>query len=185
VPRRMSLLTALLVLFWPGPPGAQPTTFARMDLQELAARATYVARVRCTDTTARWDSGLVWTVTALEVIEAWKGRPPATFLVRLPGGERAGWRVAVEGAPRFVVGEEAVLFLEIGKGQQMNIVSWAQGTFRIRRNARTGGEEAMQDTAGVRVLDAASGKFSEGAPRPFTLAGLRAAVTRALEGPRP
>ena len=63
----------------------------------------------------------------------------------------------------------------------MNIVSWAQGTFRVRRNPRTGIQEATQDTAGVQMLDRESGRSSEGARRSLTLTHLRAAVARAVE----
>ena len=178
--RSIRAVAALFLLLRPGLPGAQCTTFARMDLREMAARAAYVARVRCVATTNWADASLVWTLTTFEVAEAWKGDPPARFTVRLPGGEAAGLRATVEGAPRFTVGEEDVLFLEPGRERQMNIVSWAQGTFRVHRNAHTGVEEAIQDTAGVQVLDPGSGKSWEGARRATSLAHLRATVARAL-----
>jgi len=173
-------LAALFTLLWPGLPGTQSTTLARMDLRELALRAAYVARVRCVNASSAADAGRVWTETTFEVTEAWKGDPPAKFTVRLPGGEIAGRRVMVEGAPRFAVGEQAVLFLGVGRGRQINIVSWAQGTFRIRRNPRTGAEEAAQDTAGLLVLDPRSGQWSQGERRRLPLAQLRARVARAI-----
>ncbi|HKO05615.1 MAG TPA: hypothetical protein VJW51_12740 [Candidatus Acidoferrales bacterium] len=177
--RRMAA-AALFALLWPGVPATQSTTLARMELRELALRAPYVARVRCVQAVSWADASLVWSLTSFEVIEAWKGNPPPKFTVRLPGGESAGKRVTVEGAPRFAVGEDAVLFLEPERGLQLNIVSWAQGTFRIRRNPRTGAEEATQDTAGLQILDARTGKSSEGERRRLTVAQLRAGVARAV-----
>ena len=179
IPPRLAL-AALLALLWPGLPRTQSTTLARMDLKELSQRAAVIARVRCVKAVSWVDLSLVWTLTAFELTEAWKGNPPAKFTVRLPGGEAAGRRVTVEGAPRFVAGEEAVLFLEPDRGGQMNIVSWAQGTFRIRRNPRTGAEEAMQDTAGLLVLDARTGLWSQGEQRRLPLVQLRARVARAI-----
>jgi len=171
---------ALFVLLGPGLPRTQSTTLARMDLRELALRASYVARVRCVNASSAAGAGLVWTETTFEVTEAWKGDPPAKFSVRFPGGDAAGLRVRVEGAPRFAVGEQAVLFLGIGKGGQMNIVSWAQGTFRIGRDPRSGAEEATQDTAGLLVLDPRSGQWSQGQRRRIPLPQLRARVARAI-----
>ncbi|HMD33203.1 MAG TPA: hypothetical protein VKG84_14905 [Candidatus Acidoferrales bacterium] len=184
--RIISLVAAAgLALLWPGGAPAQSTTLARMDLRELATRATYVARVRCVAATSWADASLVWTLSTFDVIESWKGDPPPRFTVRLPGGEAAGQRVTVEGAPRFAAGEEALLFLEPQRGRQMNIVSWAQGTFRIRRNPRTGAEEATQDTAGLQLIGPSAAKSSSGERRSLPLTKLRALVGSVLaESPR-
>jgi hypothetical protein len=183
--KRVFLTAALFLFCWPGPPPARSTSLARMDLRELARRSAYVARVQCLSSTNWPDARLAWTLTSFEVTDSWKGHPPEQFTIRLPGGETAGSRVTVEGAPRFVAGEEAVLFLEPGKGRQMNIVSWAQGTFRIRRDPRSGLEEATQDTAGVQLFDARGGQWSSGALHRLPVANLRALVARALaEAPR-
>jgi len=160
-------------------PLARATTLARMSMRELAQRSTYVARVRCVRVLSVADLGLVWTLTTFEVAQAWKGNPPQRFTVRLPGGEAAGVRVTVEGAPRFAVGEDIVLFLTADRGRLMNIVSWAQGTFRIRKNPRTRIEEAVQDTAGVQVLDAHSNAATPGGRWQFSFEALRANVAKA------
>jgi len=171
---------ALVALLTAGLVPARATTLARMDIRELAQQSTYVARVRCVKTASVADEDLVWTLTRFDVIEAWKGNPPSPFILRMPGGEAGGLRVAVEGAPRFSTGEEVILFVTADRGRQMNIVSWAQGTFRIRQDPRTGAEQAVQDTAGLQILDANSGGRSTGGRRQFPLAELRAAVSRAV-----
>jgi hypothetical protein len=152
-----------------------------MDLRELAQRSTWVARAQCVEAASLEEAGQVSTATSFEVTEAWKGNPPARFTVRLPGGEAAGRRVSVEGAPRFAPGEDVVLFLDAGKGRTISILSWAQGTFRVRRNPRTGVQEAVQDTAGLPLLDARSGAWGSGSRRQLALAALRAAVARAVQ----
>ena len=172
---------AVLALAGFGLHGAQATTLARMDVRELAQRASYVARARCAEAASLAEAGQIWTVTTFEVTEAWKGNPPARFIVRLPGGEAAGRRVTVEGVPRFAAGEDVVLFLYAGRGRPMSIISWAQGTFRIRPNPRTGADEAVQDTAGIPLLDARSGAWWPGGRRQLPLAELRAAVARAAQ----
>ena len=128
---------------------------------------------------------MVWTVTTFEVTESWKGSPPPHFTVRLPGGDAAGLRVQVAGAPRFSVGEDVVLFLFDDRAHQLNILSWAQGTFRIRKDPRTAVELAIQDTAGLQVLDLRSGTRAEGERRQLSLPVLRATVARVLEGTAP
>ncbi len=157
------------------------TALARMSVRELARQSTYVARVRCAQVTSQVEGNLVWTLTAFQVLDAWKGSPPPRFTVRLPGGEAAGLRVTVEGAPRFTVGEDVVLFLNADRGRQMNIVSWAQGTFRIQKNPRSGIVEAVQDTAGLQVLDTRSGASTLGGRRRIPLELLRASVREALQ----
>jgi hypothetical protein len=192
--RTVAVFAMFAALVCSGVPRAQTTTLARMDLRELSTRATIVARVRCVRITT-WPAGnLVWTRTVFQLVESWKGDPPARFTVRLPGGESAGQRVIVEGAPRFAVGEDAVLFLEPLMGHEMTIVSWAQGTFRIHANPRTRVEEAMQDTAGLQLVDGNGASARAGASparpptsmpanndtRPISVARLRALVARAL-----
>jgi len=179
-PRRAAA-AAILTLAALCLPQALATTLARMSVRELAQQSTYIARVRCVTAVTMADMNLVWTVSTFEVAEAWKGTPPPRFTVRLPGGVAAGLRVRVEGAPRFSAGEDLVLFLAEGRGRQMNIVSWAQGTFRIRKNLRTAVELAVQDTAGLQLLDARSGARTEGERRQLSLASLRASVAHALQ----
>lgn len=156
------------------------TTLARMELADLVRQSDYIVRARCLTTATESGSGQVWTLSTFAVTEAWKGNPPSPFTVRLPGGELPGMRVAVEGAPRFDPGEDVVLFLLAGAAGRMNVVGWLQGTFRVLPNPRTGSAEAVQDTAGLLVLDAHSGASSPGARRQLPLASLRAAVEAAI-----
>ena len=160
---------------------ARATTLARMEVRELAKYSAYVARARCAQVTTISDANLVWTLSTFELTEAWKGNPPPRFTVRLPGGQAAGLRVTVEGAPRFTVGEDLVLFLTEDRAHQMNIVSWAQGTFRIRKNSRTAAEQVVQDTAGLHLFNPNSGARTEGERRQLSLAALRAGVAGAIE----
>lgn len=173
-------LLATLCGCWLILPLARATTLARMDVRELATRATYVVRVRSRDAASRMEGGSVWTLTTFEVLEAWKGDPPRTLCVRLPGGEAAGMRVVVEGAPRFATGEEAILFVAVRKDGQAGILSWSQGTFRIRTSPHTGRREAVQDTAGMQLLDRKAPGPTSGEVRSLTLASLRAQVMQAL-----
>jgi hypothetical protein len=135
------------------------TTLARLSLDQLARAADTVARVRCADSTSYVQDGTVWTRTQFTVIESFKGAPPAQIAVRLPGGRAGHIFVAVEAAPRFRPGEEGVLFLEPIAGGDYSVTAWALGTFRIRRNARTGEESVTQDSSALAVFDLATRRF--------------------------
>jgi hypothetical protein len=173
-------LAIWILLLGPAWSPAQATTIARMDLGQLTAHAAAVARVRCLSSASRLEAGSVWTVSTFEVVEVWKGRLAATIVVRLPGGRASGLHVRVEGAPRFVPGEEEVLFLEPALGGEMTITSWAQGTFRIRRSAPAGDEVVTQDTAGMRILDPVTGNWSSGGIERLPLTRLRDRVAEAV-----
>ena len=72
------------------------TTLARMSLDQLAAAADAVARVRCDSAESRWENGAIWTVTTFDVVESMKGALPPQVTVRLPGG-RVGHLTASRG----------------------------------------------------------------------------------------
>ena len=156
------------------------TTLARLDLRHLALQSSYIVRARCLATVAQSSSGQVWTLSTFAVTETWKGAPPSPFTVRLPGGDAAGLRVSVDGAPRFAPGEDVVLFLFAGASGHITVVGWVQGTFRIRRNLRTGAADAVQDAAGLALLESRSGAAPSAEPRRLPLASLRARVAAAL-----
>jgi len=158
-PPRLARLIALLILAASGTVPLPATTLARLDLDQLARAADAVARVRCTDAAGYLERGSVWTRTQFTVIETLKGAPPPQITVRLPGGRSGHILVSIEGVPRFRPGEEGVLFLEKLAGGDYSVTAWALGSFRIRRNERTGEETVTQDSSALAVFDAASRRF--------------------------
>jgi len=155
----LARITALLFLAAGAAAPLPATTLARLSLDQLARAADTVARVRCTDAVSYLEGGTVWTRTRFTVIETLKGAPPAEIAVRLPGGRAGHIFVAIEGAPRFRPGEEGVLFLENISTGDYSVTAWALGTFRIRRNSRTGEESVTQDSSTLAVYDTATRRF--------------------------
>jgi len=160
---------------------ARGTTLARMSLGQLTTAAQVIARVRCTSATSRRDAGTIWTFTDFDIEESYKGAPGSHLAIRLPGGRDGHLVETVEGAPRFVPGDEAIVFLERTRSGDWSISAWAEGTFRIARDPQTRRETITQDSSGMAVFDAATRTFrSEGIVRmPLTefLTTLGAAMT--------
>jgi hypothetical protein len=139
------------------------TTLVRMSVAQMTQAAQLVVRVRCVSNSTAWDVGEIWTFTSFTVQETWKGSQSANsdsvLTVRLLGGTVGNLTSTVSGIPRFVPGEDVILFLEPTTRGDYSVVSWIQGTFRIRRDPRSGGPLAMQDTASFDTFDPKARQF--------------------------
>ena len=135
------------------------TTLARMDLEQLAASADAIARVECAAVGSQWQSGGIWTVTTFHTVETFKGNLPATFTTVLPGGRVGHLTARVDGAPRFVPSEQAVVFFQRTRAGGFSVTGWVQGTFRILRDRQSGQETVTQDSSGFAVFDPVSRSF--------------------------
>jgi hypothetical protein len=135
------------------------TTLARLSLEQLAAGSAAVARVRCSRAVSQWEDGAIWTLATLEVVETMKGNLPRKITVRLPGGRVGHLTAKVDGAPRFAPGNEAVVFLQSARAGEFTVAGWVEGTFRILRDPRTGGETVTQDSSAFAVFDAGTRSF--------------------------
>jgi hypothetical protein len=138
-------------------------------------------RARCTGLSTGWDAGEIWTFTSFDVEETWRGAALSQISVRLLGGRIGNITSTVSGVPRFFAGEEVVLFLEHTRRGDFSIVSWEQGTFLIRRDASTGADLVMQDTATFPVFDPATRRFEVTGIRDVPVATLRSRVDAALQ----
>jgi hypothetical protein len=159
---------------------ANGTTLMRMSLVQISHAAQVIVRARCVDNSTRWDAGEIWTFTSFDLEEAWRGSAPSQISVRLLGGRVGNITSAISGVPRFSPGEEVVLFLEPTPRGDFSIVSWEQGTFRIRRDVRTGEEVAVQDTSSFPVFDPATRRLETTGIRNLPVATLRSRVDAAM-----
>jgi hypothetical protein len=140
---------------------AQATTLVRLRFQDLVHYSNSIARVRCMHVDVRVENGEIWTDTSFRVLSRNKGYLPEEIVVRQPGGKFKHLHSHVEGAPEFRPGEEVYLFLTAHPDGPFLIVGWAQGTFRIRHDLRSGGETVTQDSAETPVFDPASQSFTK------------------------
>jgi hypothetical protein len=172
----LALLIALLAMST-----AEATTLARMSVTQMTHAAKSIVRARCLTNSAAWDAGEIWTFTIFEVEENWKGVPhDKQITVRLLGGTVGGLTSSVSGVPRFAEGEEVILFLEPTARGDFSIVSWMQGTFRVRRDGASGRESVTQDTAGFSTFDPSTRRFESSGIHGISLVAFRASVAAAL-----
>lgn len=144
-------VVTLGVLLWSA--AGEGTTLERMSLEGLTTRAHVVVHVRCLARESRWERGEIWTFTRFEVEEALKGIAPRLITVRLPGGKVGHLISTVDAVPRFQAGEESILFLERTPDGTFTVLSWAQGTFRIRVDTQTGRSVVSQESSSHAVFD--------------------------------
>ena len=149
---------------------ANATTFARLRFEDLAQQSTAVARLRCLGSEFRWERRELWTETRFEVLERNKGLLSGIVTVRTVGGVSGHLHSHVDGVPIFRAGEEVYLFLWERPGEPYRVLGWAQGTFRIVRNADTGNETVTQDSANAPIFDPRTRTFRHGGIRNLPVA---------------
>jgi len=167
----MARVAALLVCA-----GASATTLMHMSVARMTDAADVIVHAQCVGSATGWDEGEIWTFTSFQTLEVWKGAAAAHITVRLLGGRAGNLTSSVAGVPHFQPGEEVVLFLQASGRGDYSIVSWVQGTFRIRRDPRTGKQSAVQDTADFATFDPATRQFVANGMRNLPLDILRARV---------
>jgi len=189
---RIRMLTLfILVALLSTAAALRATTLARLSLDQLTAAADAVARVRCVSVESRWENGGIWTVTTFGVVETIKGALPVQITVRLPGGRVGHLTASVDGTPKFIAGEEAVVFLEqYSGGLQVEpaparaggftVTGWVEGTFRIGHDPRTARETVTQDSSTFAVFDTATRTFRTEGVRRMPIEQFRERVTAAL-----
>jgi len=175
-------LLASLILLGLTAAFANATTLARLNFNDLAQQSSAVARLRCLGSEFHWDRGELWTETRFEVLERNKGLLPGIVTVRTIGGVSGHLHSQVDGVPIFRPGEEVYLFLWERPGEPFRVLGWAQGTFRIARNADSGVETVTQDSANAPIFDPRTRTFRHGGIRNLPVAIFQLKLRRALEG---
>ncbi|MGD0401729.1 MAG: hypothetical protein ABSB66_00910 [Candidatus Acidiferrales bacterium] len=160
--------------------GIAPTTLSHMSVAKLTRVSSLILRARCVENYTAWDAGEIWTFTTYEPTEVWKGSAQARVRVRLLGGRLGNLTSNVSGVPRFRAGEDVVLFLAPTTRGDFSVVSWVQGTFRIRHDQRTGEDRVTQDSASFDTFDPSTRQFTASGIRDLPLQEFRWQVAAAL-----
>lgn len=104
-----------------------------LTLEELVDRSEHVVHARALRSMSRFERDVIVTYTTLEVIESAKGglATRSTLDVVYLGGVVGDVAMSVEGSPRFVVGEESVVFAERNRAF-MTPTGMSQGVMPVR-----------------------------------------------------
>lgn len=135
-PTRLAPLACLLLLGTLGVAGA--TIVRPLTLEMMAQRADVVVRGRVVGQDVAWndDKTRIYTVTRVEIAEAYKGgdKAGAVIAIRQIGGTVDGLTQAVVGNAKLRAGEEVVLFLDRDEAKPLHyVIGMAQGKFGVSR----------------------------------------------------
>lgn len=145
-PRWLALLVLPLLLVC-----AQATTVIAPSFDRLVEGSDYIVRATVKAISSDWrdnpakpGSRYIGTRVKLDVSEVIKGSPPSPLVLELVGGKVGDEELTVNGAPRFVVGQETVVFVK-GNGRQIiPLVGMMHGKYDVRKNKKTGREEMVR-----------------------------------------
>jgi hypothetical protein len=120
---------------------ASATVIVPAEFNDIVGGSAIIAYARIVDVRAQWADGRRWidSVVTADVLTYLKGESEQqTISFKVPGGRLGRYRSVVVGAPDFVRGEEAVLFLKTHGGELPDVFGLNQGVFRIRIDSVTG-----------------------------------------------
>jgi len=102
---------------------ARATTVIPPDFTEMVNGSDYIVRARVvavsSETRLRNGHERIYTNVELEVLEVIAGTPPSPLVLTMLGGKSGSKELKVAGAPKFVVGNEDILFVQ-GNGQAVS-----------------------------------------------------------------
>jgi hypothetical protein len=135
--RSLGLLALSLVLSAIHP--TQATTVIPPDFEKLVTDAEVIFQGEVTGVRSEWigegaQHRIVSFVT-FKVEEALKGKPGATYSMRMLGGTVDGETLEVSDAPKFKVGDRDVLFMEHNGSQFIPLVGIQHGRFQLKRDS--------------------------------------------------
>ncbi len=137
-------------------PAAFATTVTAPAFDSLVSQADYVVRTVVKSVNSEWQvegaNRSIVTKVELTVREVIKGDPPSSLVLEMLGGTMGEITMAVDGVPKFKVGDEDILFIH-GNGQQFSpLVGLMYGRYPIVRDS-VSGEEIVLRSNGIPLYD--------------------------------
>ena len=135
--RRTFMVLALVVLTVAV---ARATVLIPAEFREVVAGSQVIVYGRVVDTRAEWapDRRGIDTIVTFQAGTYLKGGPAETVTFRVPGGQIGRYKNVMIGAPEFVEGDEAVLFLNAEGPSVAHVYGLSQGVYRVRIDPRSG-----------------------------------------------
>jgi hypothetical protein len=146
-----NLWLAVCVLLTLVPLAARATTVIAPSFERMVDSSDYIVRATVKSVASEWRDNpdkpgerYIGSRIELEVLEVIKGNPPSPLVLDVVGGKVGDAELTIEGMPKFVVGEENVLFVK-GNGRRIvPLVGMMYGKFTVRRDKRTGRDEILR-----------------------------------------
>jgi len=143
----LALLLALLA------PASYATSVIAPSFDQLVGRADYIVRATVKSVTSDWRNNpdtpgerYIGSRVELDVLEVIKGTPPSPLVLDLVGGRVGDQELTIEGAPRFVVGQESILFVQGNGHRIVPLVGLMHGRYLVRRDLRNKKEEILRNS---------------------------------------
>ena len=158
---------------------AYATTVIPLSFEQLVNESQSIVYGRVSEVRAQWtdDRRFIESVVTIEILRGMKGGARESIAFTVPGGQVGRYLNVVPGAPSFVRGDLAVLFLT-ARGARLPVTTGlTQGIYRVQREAASGEMLVMPP------IGEGDGRVVRGDPRrkPVSLAAfegtVRAAVT--------
>ncbi len=139
---------ALLLMLLALVPAAFGTTVIAPDFDQMVGKSDYIVRAVVKSVTPEWRDNpdqpghrYIATLVELEVKQVIKGTPPSPLVLDLVGGRIGDKELTIDGAPRFTVGQESIVFVK-GNGRQIiPLVGMSHGHYPLRHDKLTGQDQ--------------------------------------------
>lgn len=174
----MRSLAAFLWCFWALFP-VSGATLERLSLDEMIEKSSIIVRAKAGESRSVRRGPVIYTLTAVEVFERWKGASREALEVAVPGGSFASQHQEFSGAPSLKPGSEYVLFLWTGKSGTHHIIGLSQGLFTLTRNDQ-GDLVVHRAASGEIMIDPKTGRPVQDLALTLDLSELRRRVERSL-----
>ncbi|MBA3882990.1 MAG: hypothetical protein H0X73_09830 [Chthoniobacterales bacterium] len=132
------------------------TTVVPPSFDELVTEAETIFQGTCMEAKSQWiGEGAqrhIVTYVTFRVEEVLKGKPGATYTLRMLGGKVDDTTMEVSDSPKFKPGNRDILFVEHNGEQFIPLVGIMHGRYRVERDQATG-EEVVLTNHGSAVTD--------------------------------
>ena len=134
--RRSRIALALLAVVV-GVSIASASTFLKVDLPTLKKMSESVVHAKVVDMRSAWndEGSAIFTWVTLDVKGRLHGSAADQIVVRVPGGTVGDFTSEMEGAPKFVVGEDVVAFIARWHDGVAMVAGYAEGLSKVKRDS--------------------------------------------------
>ncbi|MDQ6911777.1 MAG: hypothetical protein M3119_02405 [Verrucomicrobiota bacterium] len=128
---------------------ARGTTVVPPSFDELVGQAEVIFQGTVSDVKSQWTGEgaerHIVTYVTLQIEEAIKGDPGATYTMRMLGGTVDGTTMEVSDVPKFKVGDRDILFVEHNGTQFVPLVGIMHGRFHVQTDAARGADVVLKN----------------------------------------